>query len=242
MTSLAAFHALLYNDATNAALRQVLSAHLSVGELSTLVQVCRAFRPWLVDYGAQLFLGVTGDIAHGAHRVLRPWTPHLLLNGQPAMCKKKTVHVEPRIYSCYGRTPDGKQLVKVVPYGCVVDLQRSGVTVALVHASSEHEAETLLHNFPLFTKKKPPKGEAGPYYDTYHMGAHIEETLSRHSTPPGMYRLRVVVHLRHICDSEVYEAYTYTSDAFHIVAAPPKKGSATEKARREEPYKRSRFV
>ena len=242
MASHAALLDLLYDDASNTALREVLSTQLSIGELSTLVQVCRAFRPWLVDYGAQLFLGVTGDVAEGEHRVLRPWTPHLLLNGQPAMCKKKTVLVEPRIYSCYGRTADGRQMVRVVPRGAIVDLERSGVTVALVDAANHENTETLLCNFPLFTKKKPPKGEEGPCYDTYHMGAHIEETLSRHRTPPGKYRLRVVVHLRHTCDLKVYEAYTYTSDAFYIVAAPPKKGSATEQARREEPHKRSRTV
>ena len=237
-----ALQALLADDAKNAALRQVLSTYLSVGELATLVQVCAALRPWLVDYGAQLFLGVTDVDAVGEAEVLRPWRPHMLLNGQPTMCKKKTIHVRPRIFSCYGRTADGRQLVREVPRGAAVDLERSGASVLLVHASDQNEAETLLRNFPLFAKRKPPKGVAGPCYDTYHMGAHIQETLSRHRTPPGMYRLRVVMHLRHIVDSEVYDAYTYTSDAFYIVAAPPKKGSATERARREEPHKRSRVV
>jgi len=242
MASHAAFLALLYEDASNTALREVLSTYLSVGELATLVQACRAFRPWLVENDAQLFLGVTGDDAEGEHAVLRPWEPHVMLNGQPALCKKRLVHVFPRIYSRCGRTADGRQLVQRVPHGAVVDLARSSVTVSLVHASNLEHKETLLCNFPLFTKKKPPKDDPGPCWDTYHMGGHIQETLSRHTHPPGMYRLQVVMHLRHTVDSEVYEAYTYTSDAFYIVSAPPKRGSATEQARREEPQKRSLFV
>ena len=41
--------------------------------------------------------------------------------------------------------------------------------------------------------------------------------------------------------SEVTDAYTYTSDAFYVVAAPPRTAAAA-RARREQPHKRSRFV
>ena len=43
---------LIYSDAENTALRQVLSTYLLIGELATVVQVCTAFRSWLVDSGA----------------------------------------------------------------------------------------------------------------------------------------------------------------------------------------------
>ena len=123
---------------------------------------------------------MTDDDAEGEHWVLRPWKPHLLLNGQqPALCKNRLVHVFPRIYSRCGRTADGRQLVKRVPRGASVDILRSGVSVMLVHASSRAPEETLLCNFPLFTTMKPPEGEADPYYDTYHMGGHIQTTLAR---------------------------------------------------------------
>lgn len=243
MASSSALSTLLADDFKNAALRQILSTYLSVGELSTLVRVCAATRSWLVDYGAQLFLGVTGVDEVGEVKVLRPWRPHMLLNGQPAMCKKKTINITPRIYSCHGRTTDGKQLVREVPRGALADLERSGVSVLLVHASGEKgEAEMLLRNRPLFAKRKPSKGQTCPCYDTYHIGAHIHDTLSRHRTPPGLYRLRVVAHLAHLCEARVSYDYTYTSDAFYVVSAPPKKGSATEKARREQPHKRARLV
>ncbi len=232
---------LLYDDTQNTALRQVLSAHLSIGELALLTRVCRAFRPWLVENDAQLFLGVTDDDAEGEHRVLRPWKPHLLLNGQPALCKKRLVHVFPRIYSCCGRTADGRQLVKRVPRGANVDILRSGVSVMLVHASSREPTETLLCNFPLFTTMKPPKDEPGPCYDTYHMGGHIQTTLSRHRTPPGRYRLRVVLHLVLRNREALLENYTYTSDAFYVVAAPPRTAAAVV-ARRDEPPRRSSVV
>ena len=159
---MASLHALLYDDASNTALRQVLSTQLSIGELATLVQVCTAFRPWLVDYGAQLFLGVTGDNAAGEHRVLRPWQPHLLLNGQPAMCKKRAVFVTPCVYSCYGRTADGRQMVSAVRPGASIDTERSGLTLRLVRASTRDEAEVLgIQNAPLFAKKTPRKGKGG---------------------------------------------------------------------------------
>ena len=239
---MASLHALLYDDTKNTALRQVLTTQLAVKELTVLVQVCTAFRSWLVDTGAQLFLGVTGDNAAGEHRVLRPWQPHLLLNGQPAMCKKKTVLVTPRIYSCYGRTADGKQMVSAVRPGANVDLERSGVTLRLVHNHTGDEKEVLgIRHFPLFAKKKPPKSKEAPFYDTYHMGVHIEQTLSRYESPPGRYRLEVALHLVRKDTLEVTDAYTYTSDAFYVVAAPPRTAAAA-RARREQPHKRSRFV
>ncbi len=243
MGSTGALSTLLANDFNNAALRQVLSTYLSVDEFATLVRVCAATRLWLVEYDAQLFLGVTGVDEVGENKLLRPWRPHMLLNGQPAMCKKKTINITPRIYSCHGRTADGSQLVREVPRGALVDLERSEVSVLLVHASGQQGvAETLLSNSPLFKKRIPPKRQSWTSYDTYHIGAHIHDTLSRYRTPPGMYRLRVVVHLAHLCEAQVSYAYTYTSDAFYVVSAPPKKGSAVEKARREQPHKRARLV
>ena len=239
---MASLHALLYDDTQNTALRQVLTAQLAVKELAVLVQVCTAFRSWLVDTGAQLFLGVTGDNAAGEHRVLRPWQPHLLLNGQPAMCKKKAVFVTPCVYSCYGRTADGRQMVSAVRPGASIDTERSGLTLRLVRASTRDEAEVLgMQNVPLFAKKKPRKGKGGAFYDTYPMGVHIEQTLSRHESPPGMYRLEVAVHLVHRDTHKATDAYTYTSDAFYVVAAPPRTAAAA-RARREQPHKRSRLV
>ena len=181
----AAFLGVLYDDVSNTALRQALSTHLSVCELCALVQVCTAFRSWLVGHGAQLFLGVTALDIVGGNKVLRAWQPHFLLNGQPAMCKKRTILITPRVYSCYGRAADGRQLVHEVPPGAKVDTERSAVTLRLVHASTRAEAEVLLRNMPLFTKKQTSKGAEKDYSNTYHMGIHIRETLSRHQTPPG---------------------------------------------------------
>lgn len=123
MESHAAFLGVLYDDASNTALRQVLSTHLSVCELCSWVQVCTAFRSWLVGHGAQLFLGVTALDIVGGKKVLREWQPHFLLNGQPTMCKKRTIRIAPRVYSCYGRAADGRQLVHEVPPGANSSLE-----------------------------------------------------------------------------------------------------------------------
>ena len=242
MESHAAFLGVLYDDARNTALRQVLSTHLSVCELCALVQVCTAFRSWLVGHGAQLFLGVTALDIVGGKKVLREWQPHFLLNGQPTMCKKRTILITPRVYSCYGRAADGRQLVHEVPPGKKVDTERSAVTLRLVHASTRAEAEVLLRNLPLFVKKQTPKGTEKDYSNTHHMGIHIRETLSRHQTPPGRYRVQVELHLVHGDTKRKLNVYVYTSDAFYVVAAPPKRGSETERARREEPHRRSSIV
>jgi len=241
MASNVPFLNLIYSDAENTALRQVLSTYLSIGELATVVQVCTAFRSWLIDSGAHLFLGVTPLDTVGEHSVLRPWAPHLTLNGQPAMCKKKAVLVTPRIYSCCGQTADGKQIVRVVPRGASVAIEHSTVKMRLVHANTHIETESLGH-LSLFTKKTPPRGVQAPYYDTYRTGLHIQETLSRHRSPPGMYRLEVEAILVRKDTQATSGRLVFTSDAFYVVAAPPKPGSVTERARRDEPHVRSRIV
>lgn len=237
----ASFVELVYNDTKNTALRQALSTHLSVGEIASLVQVCTAFRSWLKDSGASLFLGITPLDTVGGGQVLRAWQPHLTLNGQPAMCKKKVVLVTPRIYSCCGQTADGLPMVSVVPRGANVDIGRSKICVRLLHANTHAEAELLLCA-TLFTKKKPLKGVQGPCYDTYHAGVQIQETLSRHRSPPGRYKLEVRALLVRKETGAALCDYVFTSDAFYVVAAPPKPGSATERSRRDGPHKRSRTV
>ena len=117
---------LLYSDTHNTALCHALAPWLELSDLTTLAHVCRAFRSWLRDTGRQCFLSVlplwSVDVP-----VLATWKPHFLVDGVAHVSKRHSFLVQPRIYSCYARTVEGKQMVEQVPRGSLVDPQCTSV-------------------------------------------------------------------------------------------------------------------
>lgn len=212
---------LLYSDTHNTALCHALAPWLELRDLIVLAHVCRAFRSWLCDTGRQCFLSILPlDCIDGANGALLPWKSHFLVDGVAHVSKRHSFHVQPCIYSCYGRFPFGKDMVMEVPRGTRVDPERTMIRARLVHAITRECAEELADQ-KLFQQVKPPKGKEAPYY-TYRKPVFFKilDTLSSHYSPPCMFRLHVEV-LVVLHDTEITGLYTYTSDRFWVVSTSP---------------------
>ena len=211
---------LLYNDTDNTALCHALAPCLELRDLTILAHVCRAFRSWLRDTGRQCFLSIlplwSVDVP-----VLATWKPHFLVDDVAHVSKRHSFHVQPRIYTCYARTAEGKQMVEQVPRGSLVDPHRVCVRAQLVHAIT-HECVEKLASEQLLQQVKPPKGEEEPYY-TFRKPIFFKilRTLSSHFSPPCMFRLRVEVFVGLHDTNRVHGHYTYTSDKFWVVSTSP---------------------
>jgi len=210
---------LLYSDTHNTALCHALAPWLELRDLVVLAHVCRAFRSWPRDTGRQCFLSILPFWSVNVP-VLATWKPHFLVDGVAHVSKRHSFLVHPRIYSCYARTVEGKQMVEQVPRGSLVDVRCTSVKARLVHAIT-HESVEELACVPLFQTVKPPKGEDAPYY-TFRRPVFFKilRTLSSHYSPPCMFRLCVEVFVG-LHDTGVSGHYTYTSDRFWVVSTAP---------------------
>jgi hypothetical protein len=233
--------ALLHDDTNNTTLCQVLAPLLGIADLCALAHVCRPFRSWVADNGSQCFLGVT--LKRVESSTLAPWQHQLTLNGQGTVCKKNAIRLDPQIYWSWGTSAEGEPMVEEVAWGSQVDTLKSNVYARLLDAETGDEVEHL-GTFPLFRPTKSKAEDARPQHKRCKLRKlyiWIHNTLSSHQTPPGMYKLQVTA-LVALLQTGLGKDYSYTSDRFFVVSAPPKKGSANERARREEPYRRARVV
>lgn len=231
-----AFNQLIHNDTCNTSLSHPLALWLSVNDLAVLAHVCRALRTWVVDSGKQCFLALQSlNVADPP--ALAPWKPHFLLNGIGAISKKHSIVLQPRIYSCVGIDAEGTPIVVHPQPGLQVDFAKSTMDACLVNDATGKIAEPL-GSFPMFFAIKSTKNDAGPRYGTKRIRLKVNRTLSSKHAFPVMFKLQLTAHVR-LHDTDIEREYVYTSERFFVVSSPPLKGSANERARRDEPPKRS---
>lgn len=231
-----AFNQLIYNDVHNTSLSHPLALWLSVNDLAVLAHVCRALRTWVVDSGKQCFLALQSRNAADPP-ALAPWKPHFLLNGIGAISKRHSIILQPRIYSCVGIDAEGARIVVHPQPGLRVDFIKSTIDAFLVNDTTGKRGECL-GSFPMFFAIKSTKNDSAPRYDTKRVHLKVKDTLSSKHAFPVMFKLQLTAHVR-LHDTTIEREYVYTSERFFVVSSPPLKGSANERARRDEPPKRS---